>query len=259
MAFVIVFFPNTETSELAPIQSLPPSAETGNVAEVRWQGRSYKGKVLFIDSKELCEMKSSTASVDEKLVEGVYDVSCAPEQDSSPCNEEPVPTARERELMLRIARMEGSLVEMITSMKAMQTEMNGMSTAQSLRMDKLEQMIRELLRRNPAEQALGTISYDYVCEKDVAKLRELKGHNRNLFVLELEKIVFGDEPAELEKFLDDRNRSKDRINFIKQCLFKYYDVPQGLRDDVWKKAKDALNSRVREGLGFVVVASACKP
>ncbi|KAK6043829.1 hypothetical protein COOONC_18666 [Cooperia oncophora] len=128
-------------------------------------------------------------------------------------------------------------------------------TAQSQRMDRLEQIGRELLRRNPPKQvqevhrlshlsslvfrsfskfctlcrnSLGNIVYGYASQKTVAELRELKGQNKNQFVLALEKIIYKGSPKEMEL-----------------CLMKYYDIPESLREDVWRKAKDALNSRVR--------------
>ncbi|VDO61257.1 unnamed protein product [Haemonchus placei] len=203
MSFAIVFFPHTKTSGVFPIQSLPLVLK--REMSLRFAGKEGVTK--------------ESVSVDGELIEDVFDVSCAPPRDSSPCNEEPPPSAKERELMLRIARMEEVMVEMMSSMKAIQHEMSRMSTAHSSRLDKSEHMLRELLRRNPAKQASGNISYDYACEKDVAELRELKGHNKNLFVLDLEKTVFEDEPAELERLVDDRSRSKDRIIFIKQVKY----------------------------------------
>ncbi|KAK6062207.1 hypothetical protein COOONC_00123 [Cooperia oncophora] len=84
-------------------------------------------------------------------------------------------------------------------------------TAQSQRMDRLVQICRELLKRNPR-----------------SRLKGAEGENKNQFVLALEKIIYKGSPKEMEL-----------------CLVKYYDNPENLREDVWRKAKDALNSRVR--------------
>ncbi|KAK5967600.1 hypothetical protein GCK32_005967, partial [Trichostrongylus colubriformis] len=89
------------------------------------------------------------------------------------------------------------------------------------------------------------INYIYVSAAEVADLREAKGSNRNQFALALEKMAYRDDPRELQTIVDERIHSKDRVRFIKQCVFKYYEVPEHLQDSVWKSIKEALNSRVR--------------
>ncbi|PIO70627.1 hypothetical protein TELCIR_07512 [Teladorsagia circumcincta] len=111
--------------------------------------------------------------------------------------------------------------------------------------ERLEEMMKELLKRCPAKTSQGSIDYTYVSETDVARLRELKGQNLNAFALALEKMVYQDDPAELEIAVDKRIRSLDRLVFIQQCVFKYYDVPENVQKDVWALVKDSLNSRVR--------------
>ncbi|PIO65528.1 alanine dehydrogenase/PNT domain protein [Teladorsagia circumcincta] len=66
------------------------------------------------------------------------------------------------------------------------------------------------------------MDYSYASAKTVADLRKIKGENGSAFALALESMVY-------------QNDSTDA------CL--YYDVPDHLQADVWKKVKDALNSR----------------
>ncbi|PIO66897.1 hypothetical protein TELCIR_11374 [Teladorsagia circumcincta] len=110
--------------------------------------------------------------------------------------------------------------------------------------ERLEEMMKELLKRCPAKTSQGSIDYTYVSEKEVATLRELKGQNFNAFALALEKMVYQDDPADLEIAVDKRIRSLDRLVFIQQCVFKYYDVPENVQKDVW-----ALEKK-KPGLGF---------
>ncbi|KAL6724176.1 hypothetical protein Aduo_019088 [Ancylostoma duodenale] len=87
--------------------------------------------------------------------------------------------------------------------------------------------------------------YSYATAKTVAELRQLRGLNVSHFVLALEVEVYNDDTTELELLVDNRIRTKDRVLFIQQCLFKYYDIPEHLREGAWRKAKESLNSRVR--------------
>ncbi|KAL6730772.1 hypothetical protein Aduo_001713 [Ancylostoma duodenale] len=106
-------------------------------------------------------------------------------------------------------------------------------------MARMEMLLQELLRRTPATQRQGEIVYSYATAKTVAELRQLKGLNMSHFVLALEVEVYNDDTTELELLVDNRIRTKDR------CLFKYYDIPEHLREGTWRKAKESLNSRVR--------------
>ncbi|KAL6740956.1 hypothetical protein Aduo_014259 [Ancylostoma duodenale] len=65
------------------------------------------------------------------------------------------------------------------------------------------------------------------------------------FVLALEMEAYQDDPFELELLVDNRIRTKDRVLFIQQCLYKYYEIPSHLREGTWRKAKESLNGRVR--------------
>ncbi|KAK6017634.1 hypothetical protein OSTOST_16842 [Ostertagia ostertagi] len=181
-------------------------------------------------------MKMSSVSADGELVEDVFDFSLEPTV-AEPLVEQG-PTPREREFMTRQIRME----EDISLIKNILVQMNSGSSSQGTKIERVEQIGRELLRRNPPKQTQDNLEYVYASAKSVAQLRELKGQNKNLFVLALEKLVYSDDPAEMDLPVDDRILTKDRVIFIKQCLFKYYDVAD---DDIWRRAKDALNSRVR--------------
>ncbi|KAL6743665.1 hypothetical protein Aduo_016682 [Ancylostoma duodenale] len=65
------------------------------------------------------------------------------------------------------------------------------------------------------------------------------------FVLALEMEAYQDDTSELELLVDNRIRTKDRVLFIAQCLYKYYEIPSHLRKGTWSKAKESLNGRVR--------------
>ncbi|EYC25039.1 hypothetical protein Y032_0012g1663 [Ancylostoma ceylanicum] len=65
------------------------------------------------------------------------------------------------------------------------------------------------------------------------------------FVLALEIEVYQDDSSEQELLVDSRIRTKDRVLFIQQCLYKYYEIPDHLREGTGRKAKESMNGRVR--------------
>ncbi|KAK5979553.1 hypothetical protein GCK32_007787 [Trichostrongylus colubriformis] len=243
MSFALIFFPHSRTSDVVPSPSVAQGAQTGDTTRVRWQGRNYKGKVLYTGPKEICEMKAQCVSADGELIEDVFDVSSVP-ADQAPRSEAQVeqsPSPSERELIMRITRIE----EELSLVKNMVIQMSITLSSLAERSLRSEQMDREVLRRLPAKPAEGNIDYVYASAKEVAELRVLKESNKNHFVLAMEKLVYRDDPREMELPVDSRELTKDRVIFINRCLLKYYNVPESASEEVWRKAKDALNSRVR--------------
>ncbi|VDP09797.1 unnamed protein product [Heligmosomoides polygyrus] len=75
MAFALVFFSHSCTSDVVPLSAVPHGCVVGDVTKVRWESRSYKAKIIFIGRKEICELKSSSVTADGELLEDVFDVS----------------------------------------------------------------------------------------------------------------------------------------------------------------------------------------
>ncbi|KAK6061252.1 hypothetical protein COOONC_01083 [Cooperia oncophora] len=203
-------------------------------------------QVLFTGPKEVCELKSSAVTTDGDLADDLFDISPLPQDGNQGDDDAPTssadagPSPTEREIVMRLIRTE----EDTALMKNMIIQMNAILASHTQRLEGIEQVGKELLRRNPTKQTQGNIVYAYVSARAVAELRELKGQNRNHFALALEKMVYRDDPKEMELLVDDRNEA-ERVLFIQQCVNKYYEVPEHLRDDVWRKIKETLNSRVR--------------
>ncbi|KAK5966446.1 hypothetical protein GCK32_008530 [Trichostrongylus colubriformis] len=236
MSYFLVFLLQDRSSCIVPASSAIGDPEVGDIAKIRWEGRIYKVKVLYSGPKELCELKFSSVTTDGELREDLFEVSFPHYLADSPNWE----TAKAR----AVGSLDG-IEENISSIKEMMIKMYSLVVSLSERMDKLEEMTAELLRRVPKKHTERPIDYTYVSEEDVAALRILKAENRNGFALALEAMVYRDDPTDLQLPVDKRTRSSDRVIFIKNCVLKYYEVPEAMEWDVWTSVKTALNSRVR--------------
>ncbi|PIO57413.1 hypothetical protein TELCIR_21178 [Teladorsagia circumcincta] len=74
-----------------------------------------------------------------------------------------------------------------------------------------------------------------LCEQDLEK-----------FVLLLEDEVFKNNRPYMNQLVDSRLYSQEHVNFIRECVFKHYEVPECLREFMWQALKECLNKRVRE-------------
>ncbi|KAL6723407.1 hypothetical protein Aduo_018418 [Ancylostoma duodenale] len=69
----VVFFASNQPADVIPREDLPADARFGQVRRVRWQGRQYNAKILYIGAMQLCEEKVSQVSCGGFLCEGDLD------------------------------------------------------------------------------------------------------------------------------------------------------------------------------------------
>ncbi|WKY02337.1 hypothetical protein Q1695_015965 [Nippostrongylus brasiliensis] len=83
-------------------------------------------------------------------------------------------------------------------------------------------------------------------KEKVATMRKLRGDNMNKFALDLERELYatGDR-KDLTKPVEKRFASADKVAFIKECVFMFYDVHGEAKRTTWLAVRNALNSRVR--------------
>ncbi|KAL6731032.1 hypothetical protein Aduo_001945 [Ancylostoma duodenale] len=84
-------------------------------------------------------------------------------------------------------------------------------------------------------------SFDFVSGE---LIRKQKKCNKNLSALALEKVVYRNLQADLVVPVQ-RRCNGDRVEIIKEALFKYYLVSKKCQVEVWRSARDAMNSRMR--------------
>ncbi|VDL75014.1 unnamed protein product [Nippostrongylus brasiliensis] len=76
----------------------------------------------------------------------------------------------------------------------------------------------------------------------------MRGDNMRKFALDLEKILYELEPEVLMKPVEKRLSTVDRIEFIKQCVFMFYEIKDEAKRTTWATTRKALDSRVRRNL-----------
>ncbi|WKX92866.1 hypothetical protein Q1695_010698 [Nippostrongylus brasiliensis] len=82
-------------------------------------------------------------------------------------------------------------------------------------------------------------------ERKVAKIRKLHGDNMKKFALDLEKILYECQQEELKKTAEKRVDTVDKVDFIKKCLFMFYEIPEMARRTTWTAVRNSLDSRAR--------------
>ncbi|VDP09834.1 unnamed protein product [Heligmosomoides polygyrus] len=88
------------------------------------------------------------------------------------------------------------------------------------------------------------IEYTFATAELVAALRKANSDPKK-FIRCLVEEVFKDEPHIMGLAVDQRIESVDKINFLRKCFLKFFDVPTNLHEDMRKRAKASLNSRAR--------------
>ncbi|EYC24006.1 hypothetical protein Y032_0014g2266 [Ancylostoma ceylanicum] len=91
----------------------------------------------------------------------------------------------------------------------------------------------------------GELNFKYVLRERVESLLALKCGKLSKFALALEKEVFADDTSELHHKIEDRKNAAEKINFIREVIFKYFNVSSDSEDSVWQTVKNALNGKAR--------------
>ncbi|KAL6723949.1 hypothetical protein Aduo_018891 [Ancylostoma duodenale] len=89
------------------------------------------------------------------------------------------------------------------------------------------------------------LNFKNVSQERVESLLALKCGKLSKFALALEKEVFADDTSELHLKIEDRKNAAGRINFIREVIFKYFNVSTDSEDSVWQTVKNALNGKAR--------------
>ncbi|WKY06168.1 hypothetical protein Q1695_006404 [Nippostrongylus brasiliensis] len=193
--------------------------------------------VLYAGPKELCELKVGQVTAEGDLVNQEFELASLGGSGSSGANPPP-PSSEERERVQRWATMEEHCATSADLHRADHRLL--LSMDQLLR--QMAKTLNEIKQGLPATQ--GQLEYRFASAAKVATLRKAND-NPVKFVRALEKEVFEDSVEELEQRVDER-QSIDRVHFLQECLYKFFDVHQALRDALWKKVKSSLNAKARK-------------
>ncbi|CAJ0589279.1 unnamed protein product [Cylicocyclus nassatus] len=209
--YAVVFFasPENPTSDVVSISDIIGTALVKRTVKVRWNdGKQYKAKILYIGTKHECERKAEQVTADGEIVEE-FDI--VPGTSVRSPSEDAASSLNEGE-------------------------------------EENQALAEEILRRLPTQTAKSknsdAIEYNFVSQEKVEQLRAMRSGNISQFVLDLEKLVYGDH-SDVLNHVEDRLATADRMQFIEKCVYKYYAIPVEARAATWKLAKNALNSRAR--------------
>ncbi|WKY09985.1 hypothetical protein Q1695_002380 [Nippostrongylus brasiliensis] len=240
MSFAIAFFPHSSTADVVPATAVLGEVKRGVTTKVKWCGRSYTAKLLFIGPKVLCETKISKVSRSGELLEEEFDMDCNSTNIGTTECVTPASDLLRSEILEKLQELEGKILSSGDFLADLIRE----CIKDGSRDERQDRVNAELLRRIPAPHGeKGSLVYTYATAETVSALRS--AHKDSMkFVRMLETEVFKDEPSELVHKVDDR-KSIDRMNFLQECLYKYFNVPLGLRAEVWGRAKASLNSKAR--------------
>ncbi|VDM79549.1 unnamed protein product [Strongylus vulgaris] len=152
MSFALVFCTQSRTKDVLPTTAIPTGVRCGDVARIRWEGRFYKAKILFIGVKELCELKSASVTSEGNLIESEFDTTLGFSDDDNDEICEPQPSSSgEKEIVTRLIRIEELCGVRAENKKRRDAEF----ASQNQRIAHLEQILKEALRRLPVVQAQG--------------------------------------------------------------------------------------------------------
>lgn len=106
-------------------------------------------------------------------------------------------------------------------------------------------LVGQVLRRLPTNEVKQGPNYYFLPKQDVANIRALRGDDIKKFALDLEKAVYADQPSELLLALEERRDTSERVQFIRECVAKFYNINEKAERAVWETVRNSLNSRVR--------------
>ncbi|KAK6732284.1 hypothetical protein RB195_016585 [Necator americanus] len=135
----------------------------------------------------------------------------------------------------------------ISEFKALEERLNDMI---SCRFQGLEQRLHDiqghfgllndrLLPRQPL------FLYSFVPYEKVQSVFHENRESPVRFALALEPLVYAAEPWEMQIPVNKRIRSAAKVEFIRNCVFRHFNVPNELQEDIWKNVRVSLNCRAR--------------
>ncbi|CAJ0595380.1 unnamed protein product [Cylicocyclus nassatus] len=246
-SFALVFYSRSKDTDVVSTDDIIGDLAVGVQTRVLVKGKTYAAKILCMGDKEYCERKLDYVTKDGVLENPnfrVCDGTLGNEMEAGcPTDKELLRklSASMDEVLSRLTRLETEMARKDLQLEAAQLQQRGWSALGELRAN-VQEVLKRVPKRTESEEAL---AFDYASAKFLESLRKLCGGNVNKFALELEKKVYEGDTAELILPLEKRIQSATKVEFIKECIFKYYMVPVEARQTVWRTAKNALNSRVR--------------
>ncbi|VDL87093.1 unnamed protein product [Nippostrongylus brasiliensis] len=149
MEFAVVFFLHSLTADVVPARSVQGELKCGLTTKVRWGGRLYAAKILFIGPKELCELKVPQVTAEGELTDGPFEMAAI--GDSTATEVTPVVSnSEERERIQRMINIE----ERTASTNEMMSRMHRMLFNIDQRLSRVGKTVNGIDQKLPAPQGL---------------------------------------------------------------------------------------------------------
>ncbi|KHJ84367.1 hypothetical protein OESDEN_15920 [Oesophagostomum dentatum] len=239
---VVVFFPGPKNTDIVTASCVAGEIDVGTITKVRWQGRAYRAKIVFAGSKNACEAAIKNVTEEGDMNDTFFLAGdSATVLDANVDNNQRQDYAETKAAIQEVLTQLGLLSRNTTAMLrehriAVEAKLIRLET----RLCKIEGMLEE---KNTTPS--GEINFKYVSRERFESLLALKCGKMRKFALALEKDVFGDDSSELSLKIEDRKNSGEKINFMREVIFKYFNVSSDSEDSVWQTVKNALNGRAR--------------
>ncbi|KAL6744106.1 hypothetical protein Aduo_017075 [Ancylostoma duodenale] len=77
MTFALVYFRSSRTSAVIPSSAVRGDIVVNNITRVKWEGKWYTAKILFIGSRILYEAKLDDVTIEGELIEDDFELADA--------------------------------------------------------------------------------------------------------------------------------------------------------------------------------------
>ncbi|KAK6032918.1 hypothetical protein OSTOST_00879, partial [Ostertagia ostertagi] len=248
----IVFFTTSKTSDIVPLTAVSGNPIVNRRAKVRWNKKTYNAKIVHIASKALCEQKIKDVTENGTLTDNFFTVaeSSVILDDLNCAATSPDPVAEV------VHQMKAGMDELLEQMMMMrrnttgalrefEIKMQGSFTRLERRIISLESSVEEIRLREEPTSAEDGIDYCLMSRERVEALLALKYGRLTKFALALEQELYEGDNSEMLLNVEDRKVTVRRVTFIREVVFKYFNVSQSSKKSVWQTVKNALNGRAR--------------
>ncbi|VDL72512.1 unnamed protein product [Nippostrongylus brasiliensis] len=186
MEFAVVFFLHSLTVDVVPAKAVQGDLKRGVTTKVRWGGRLYAAKILFIGPKELCELKVPQVTAEGELVDGPFEIAAV----RDPTSSEVTSVNRNLEEMEIEQRMI-NIEERSASTNEMLSRIERMLLNFDQRMSDIERTVNRIDQKLPAAQGQMQLRYRNAANTRARKVRKDMGDKTPLLLIEDEPVTDG--------------------------------------------------------------------
>ncbi|KAK6061622.1 hypothetical protein COOONC_00713 [Cooperia oncophora] len=270
----IVFFTSSKTADIVALAAISGSHVVNTTSKVRWNKKVYKAKVcadselsscvlsmslnipfkiVHIGTRAQCEEKIKDVNEEGTLMESFFTVGASSVTGQ---DEDIAETVNADPVLEALHHVQRGMSEMLEQMMLMrrttagalrefEMRVQGSFSRLERRITDLESSVDELKLKQGSTSTEDGIDFSLLSRERVETLLSLKCGRLTKFALALEQELYEHDPSELLLNVEDRKLTARRVNFIREVVFKYFNVSESAKKSVWQTVKNALDGRVR--------------